>query len=416
VIAILTIFWYIYHAFYSRYMLKNQLNSFAFLGLASFFVCGSFLFAFTVRAADSGTKPDFQINGGADETNSLRVNLQFFRVQGYDQVRVSNSEKFLAGSWQPLEPTLEWILLPGKGKKTVHVQIKGENKEKITGSRSIKYKQLRGDLQSGRVVTAGDGFFYYVGFDEQLHPFPTMAVYHSWYDDFNKITDVDPVILRKYPIGIPVCVRFGTWLVQFSGFPRIYAVEPGCRLRPIRSETEGFLLYGSAWKKRVLILDRTQETFYSKNTSGITMPIKDSDNDGLSDQEESSYWNTNPLAKDSDGDGMADGAEIQAGRSPLGTGNILTDPLFQYRYPVGAVVSEPGSGSSLFIPVLNNKVRNVSSEALKETKSAPGYQSIFFSKAPYKTGLAARANNTLGRSEDRFFFPTIYFQNRLTLH
>jgi len=396
----------------------NQSFFYVSAGFVLFFVTALFFHAPLVSAADTSDakKPDVQLNGGDEVTNNLHVTLRFFNVAKYDEVRMSNKPQFLVGSWEPLAQTVDWILLPGEGKKTVYIELRGPDGESISGSRNITYKQLRGDLQSGRVVTAGDGFFYYLGFDEQLHPYPTMAIYHSWHDDFNKIDDVDPVILKKYPIGIPVCARLGSWLVQFSGFPTIYAVEPGCRLRPIRSETEGFLFYGSSWKKRIIVLSNVQRQFYSINQSGISMPIKDSDDDGLSDQEEKLYWQTNPLEKDSDADGMADGAEIQAGRSPLGSGNVSEEPIFKYRHPIGSVVNEPGSGSSLYIPVLNGIVRGVSKGVLKETSTAPGYQSVFFSRPPYRSGLAARAENVLVRSEDRFFFPTIYFKNNLILH
>jgi predicted nucleotidyltransferase len=44
--------------------------------------------------------------------------------------------------------------------------------------------------------------------------------------------------------------------------------------------------------------------------------LLDSDNDGLSDQDEVNIYNTDPLVQDSDGDGLTDGLEIQFGYDP----------------------------------------------------------------------------------------------------
>ena len=49
----------------------------------------------------------------------------------------------------------------------------------------------------------------------------------------------------------------------------------------------------------------------------------DSDGDGLFDREEVKVWHTNPLNPDSDNDGYLDGAEVDAGYNPLGPGKLL---------------------------------------------------------------------------------------------
>lgn len=43
----------------------------------------------------------------------------------------------------------------------------------------------------------------------------------------------------------------------------------------------------------------------------------DSDNDGLSDQDEINLWHTNPYISDTDGDGYSDGDEVKSGYNPL---------------------------------------------------------------------------------------------------
>lgn len=46
----------------------------------------------------------------------------------------------------------------------------------------------------------------------------------------------------------------------------------------------------------------------------------DTDGDGLTDFEEVSTYQTNPLKADTDGDGYPDGTEVKSGYNPLGTG------------------------------------------------------------------------------------------------
>ena len=49
----------------------------------------------------------------------------------------------------------------------------------------------------------------------------------------------------------------------------------------------------------------------------------DSDGDNLFDREEVKVWHTNPLNPDSDNDGYLDGSEVDSGYNPLGPGKLL---------------------------------------------------------------------------------------------
>lgn len=51
----------------------------------------------------------------------------------------------------------------------------------------------------------------------------------------------------------------------------------------------------------------------------------DTDGDGLSNEEEVSTWNTNPLNSDSDSDGYSDSAEVVNGYNPNGSGKLDSD-------------------------------------------------------------------------------------------
>jgi hypothetical protein len=48
----------------------------------------------------------------------------------------------------------------------------------------------------------------------------------------------------------------------------------------------------------------------------------DTDNDGLTDREEVKVYGTNPLNADTDGDGYTDGAEVKGGYNPKGPGKL----------------------------------------------------------------------------------------------
>ena len=53
----------------------------------------------------------------------------------------------------------------------------------------------------------------------------------------------------------------------------------------------------------------------------------DSDGDGLSDEQESSYYGTNPNNPDTDSDGILDGAEVNNGTNPLDPNSPGTQPV-----------------------------------------------------------------------------------------
>jgi hypothetical protein len=64
-------------------------------------------------------------------------------------------------------------------------------------------------------------------------------------------------------------------------------------------------------------LTNQEETKYGTDPENI-----DSDGDGLTDKDELFLYRTDPLKADSDGDGYADAYEIDRGYNPLGPGRI----------------------------------------------------------------------------------------------
>jgi len=61
----------------------------------------------------------------------------------------------------------------------------------------------------------------------------------------------------------------------------------------------------------------------AERTYGTNSNKADTDNDGLFDGEEISFYKTDPLNPDSDGDSYLDGEEVKAGFDPLGPGRLL---------------------------------------------------------------------------------------------
>ncbi len=54
---------------------------------------------------------------------------------------------------------------------------------------------------------------------------------------------------------------------------------------------------------------------------------KDSDSDGLTDYEETNFYQTNLSIADTDGDGFSDGAEVKNGFNPLGAGKMIDNKI-----------------------------------------------------------------------------------------
>lgn len=74
-------------------------------------------------------------------------------------------------------------------------------------------------------------------------------------------------------------------------------------------------------EKEILAQLQTMTLSDKKFGNAMEPKAKDSDNDGLSDAEESSRG-TDPNNKDTDGDGYADGLEVRNGFNPLGAGRL----------------------------------------------------------------------------------------------
>lgn len=300
---------------------------------------------------------------GNSSTDSREVLLTIKYSSGVEDFRVSNDVNFLGASdFIRVTDKFTWQLSPGSGEKTVYVQFHDANDKYKTISRKITYSRPDSYIPEGSLVKGNNSTVYYFGYDGYLHPFSHSVVYHSWYPDFSNIRYVSDTRLSQYPVGQQVCLRPGTWLVKFKTGTKVYAVEPGCGLRPLRSEAEAFLIYGKDWSKRVLVFDDVFQSGYRVNSwsvadkdkdiidrdaDGVSAELEkqygtsdtnsDSDKDKLSDYEEIYYWFTDPSLADSDKDGTKDGDEILTGNLPAGPGKIDHLAVNTYSYPQGTI-------------------------------------------------------------------------------
>ncbi|PIR74362.1 MAG: hypothetical protein COU35_02845 [Candidatus Magasanikbacteria bacterium CG10_big_fil_rev_8_21_14_0_10_47_10] len=301
------------------------------------------------------------INNWEKQTSSRRVTLVSEYTDGIESVAISNTSDFTGVRYQPISKSIPWILTVGSAEKRVYVRYRDVNGKTTDVQVSITYIEPPNHIAEGTLLKGQTDTVYYLGYDGSIHPFLHSSIFLSFSQDFSAIRHVSNASLRQYSIAEPVCMRQGTWLVKFRGLPRVYAPEPGCELRPIRSEAEAFLLYGSAWRSRLIELDPVLSGTYSiheltdfsrtedRDRDGLDRATEarygtsdtneDSDNDRVSDYEEIFYWLLDPTEPDTDGDGILDGVELSQGRSPFGTGNITAVPKGTYVYPFGSVVN-----------------------------------------------------------------------------
>ncbi|MCA9390890.1 MAG: peptidoglycan-binding protein [Candidatus Magasanikbacteria bacterium] len=117
----------------------------------------------------------------------------------------------------------------------------------------------------GNINTQEDSTVYYIGADFKRHAFPQSSIYFSWYCDFSKVKIIDAKRLAGYQLGKNITYRPGLRLVKFPTNPRVYVVQQGSLLRPIKDEATALKLFGSNWAK---LISDIPDTFYNDYTFG----------------------------------------------------------------------------------------------------------------------------------------------------
>ena len=359
-----------------------------------------------IHLAISGTMfVEMEINDSEKETKERYVTLSINASKSVEFVALSNTNNFDGAEYVGVQPTMQWILPEGEGLKTVYGRFIDANGNAKVYTAKITYKPKPGALSAGTLIKAGGDGVYYFGYDGKVHPFYHLIAYQTYFQNFVGVKHISGNALGEYEIGEPVCMKPGTWLVKFKGFATVYAVEPGCYLRPIRSEAEAHLLYGANWTKRVIDIPSLLSNFYTvryvteeeaKDDTdrdgvsnedeieyGTNEKVSDSDNDKLSDYEEIFYWQTDPRDNDTDNDGVKDGVEVMQGRNPSGAGTFTSLPLYAYTYPKGSVVYRWWGDKKLYYFHQNGKAYGMGNNQNSSAFTSNGMQDRFIVISPY---------------------------------
>lgn len=120
-------------------------------------------------------------------------------------------------------------------------------------------------VDDGDPTTTVDAAVYEIGADGMRHAFPSLAVYETWYHDFDDVAYIDADNLANYQLGANVTVRPGTKLVKIQSNLKVYAVGTDATLHWITTEELARSLYGSDWNTRVIDIP---DTFWGNYTVG----------------------------------------------------------------------------------------------------------------------------------------------------
>lgn len=105
---------------------------------------------------------------------------------------------------------------------------------------------------------------YYIGLDAKRHPYPSEAIFKTWFPDFSGVKSINPTTLASISLGKPQLVRPGTHWVKIQSDPKTYLVEPGgYSLRWIKDEATAKTLGGTDWNKNIIDIEPTYFTKFS---------------------------------------------------------------------------------------------------------------------------------------------------------
>lgn len=117
------------------------------------------------------------------------------------------------------------------------------------------------------IKMAGNPAVYYLGSDSKRYVFPNSTTYFTWYADFSGVVTISSSELQSYAIGGNVTMRSGTKLAKITTDPKVYAVEPGGKLRWIETEAIAKTLFGDNWAQRVVDVPDAFFVNYTVGTS-----------------------------------------------------------------------------------------------------------------------------------------------------
>ncbi len=120
-------------------------------------------------------------------------------------------------------------------------------------------------VEDGTLIKAKEvgAVYYYKG--GKRWTFTNEKSYKTWYKDFSSVKIIPLSELQTYQLSGNVTYRAGTRLVKITTDPKVYAVEPGGKLRWVKDEATAKALYGANWAKMV---DDVSDAFFTNYTIG----------------------------------------------------------------------------------------------------------------------------------------------------
>ncbi len=248
-------------------------------------------------------------------------------------VTVSENSTFSGESWWPYSASGYIYKVKGANSGSVYVKVKNSSSESdpfvVNYSLSANATPV-GDLVPGDLIkTANNPAIYYINSENKRQLYSNSATFWSWHtgswsniksgNTTKTIKKVSQSILDSIVVGKNVTVKPGAKLMKFDNSPQVYTVFGNAKLKSL-TDQEAVTFYGNGrnWKEGAITIQTSFEADYAKANADFA----DSDSDGLSNDDESNTYGTNPNNPDSDGDGYRDGWEVISGYSPNGPGKL----------------------------------------------------------------------------------------------
>lgn len=230
-------------------------------------------------SAVAGQVYDFSVSTGGNEMTSFSspVTLTFkytdSDITGLDENTLQVYYRDSSGNWVLAGGSVD------KANNTVTVEVSHFTIFGVFGQGTYVSTAEGGDLiklqcPSGASVNHICKSVYYLGSDSKRYVFPNEITYFSWYADFSDVVIVASDVMSSYAIGGNVTIRPGTYMVKITTDPKVYAVEPGGKLRWVNSETAAQNLYGNNWTKKIVDVADTFFVNYDASEA-VSNPVID---------------------------------------------------------------------------------------------------------------------------------------------
>lgn len=162
--------------------------------------------------------------------------------------------------------------------------------------------------------------------------------------------------------------------------------------------------------------DNDRLTNIQESNYGTNMTLRDTDFDTLSDYDEVTVYGTDPLNPDTDGDGVNDGTEIKLGSNPL-----VAETVFETSDETSLVADGNDDKADISVKMKSSseaagtlRISNAGrTQNIMITPSIPGYISAYELSADSEI-ISAEITFTLGNGLNEIgeaFMPTIYYFN-----